>query len=246
MIMKKVLLFATCFLLLLCACNKEELETYDSGNYVYFTPDEDGKTITSECNFGYLPNVSETLLGMEISLLGAMLPEDRAYKITIVTDETTAEENVDFVLPEKYLFPSGNVVDTLWVKLINTGKYARSPKKLVIKLESNDHFTAGPLKWNSCGFTLTDYVSEPSWWNKSFVTNRLGAYSDIKYYTLVQWMGVVENLYDYSTAKLNTTATGFKTYLIEIWNAGNRLYEADGKTPLYSTIPIAVTVEPNP
>ena len=240
--MKSYIITALLTCLIATACQEEELPVYSSGNYIYFTPDKNGNAITSECNFGYLPGMADTLIGMEITLLGYMLPEDREYEVTVDGINTTAVEGTDFELPAQHLFGKGEVVDTLWVRVKNNGNYAVEPKKLTLRLESNEHFTAGPLKWAVGTFEIKDYVTEPSWWNKTFVTNRLGAYSDIKYHTLIQWMGVVDNLYDYSTSKLNETAKGFKTYLIEEWNSGNHIYEEDGMTPLYSTIPIEVDI----
>ena len=85
--MKKIYLFLTAMVLVLTACEKDQIGRYDLGSYVYFTQKE---TVLQSFSFSYYPGLTTHSLEFEVNLMGDLLTEDKTFELYIDTEKTTA------------------------------------------------------------------------------------------------------------------------------------------------------------
>lgn len=76
--MKKIYLFLTAMVLVLTACEKDQIGRYDLGLYVYFTQKE---TVLQSFSFSYYPGLTTHSLEFEVNLMGDLLTEVKLLNI---------------------------------------------------------------------------------------------------------------------------------------------------------------------
>ena len=92
--MKKIYLFLTAMVLVLTACEKDQIGRYDLGSYVYFTQKE---TASQSFSFSYYPGLTTHSLEFEVNLMGDLLTEDKTFELYISCFRAGGVENAGVV-----------------------------------------------------------------------------------------------------------------------------------------------------
>lgn len=176
--MKKYNLLFIPVCVLLFACTENEVAEYSADRYLYFS--KSGVTDSVLFSFSNYPGTEDYKLGLEVKLIGDLLPENMEYKISVVDSATTAVAD-DYRLNFSPEFSRGKVADTLFVTLHNSGKLQTESVKLVIRIEANEVFQQGLTTYREARIIFNDMISCPPWWDEDMALFYLGDYSAEKY-----------------------------------------------------------------
>ena len=210
--------------LLFFACQKENIPTYDdltSDRYVYtarFWYD------STEISFFFYPGETEILFPISVRSTGAGLI-DEYFKLNVVDSLTTAPASL-YEIPDKSVMRAGYAFDTCWVKLKYDPILDIDKVRLVLKLTETDDFKVGRTECQEVIIWFHNLIAKPSWWTSSVTSYYLGNYSDKKYTTYLDAIGV--DLSGKNDSELRHYALLFKKWLKEQKAAGNTVYEEDG------------------
>ena len=221
------LYFILIFLILgLSSCSEDEIDTYDSFNYLSFVTND-----TIEVSFLMLGK-DEYDCPIEVRHTG--LPsyaEYKDFKVKVVEENTTMSRS-DFTIPPTFTFQPMSMLDTFYVKLTNYNSLETKSEYICLELEANENFLLGDRDYRRLYLKVDNQVSRPDWWTTSGSVNVtkyfLGTYSDEKYRLLIQV--VQPDFSDTSVASIRLWALTFKE-----WLEKNPQKEADGST---MTVPI--------
>ena len=131
--------------LVLTACEKDQIGRYDLGSYVYFTQKE---TASQSFSFSYYPGLTTHSLEFEVNLMGDLLTEDKTFELYIDTEKTTAT-------PDMYELTKGDID-----KRYNAYKTATDSGWLQVD-EVRERENMEPLGMNMIKLGLQDVLYDP-------------------------------------------------------------------------------------
>lgn len=173
--------------LCLFACSEDKIQPYHGEQYLYFSELMNTSEEAIEVSFYNYPLNDELTVEIGLGLVGNPLSAPTPYKVSVVSDKTTAlPEN--YKLPEKPEFKPGVANDKFELKLIKTDKLKKDVT-LMLKIEPNEYFTGTIVEHDTIKVIFNNVESKPLWWNKDVVKTYLGEYSREKYIALVQYGG---------------------------------------------------------
>lgn len=132
-------------MMILGACNHEEVPTYYDVDRVYFAfAEKAGSQDFSEdymsISMGYdIPLKDDSLVSVPIKIIGKTAAEDREVKVELVDEESTAIENEDIEIL-KAVIPANSVVGKVWLKLNRTEKIMNQNLTARLRLVGNQNF----------------------------------------------------------------------------------------------------------
>jgi len=258
--MKTLKLIVSCLLMtsLCISCKKDSLETYSGQNNIYFQNKRSNETYIPVdyglYSFGYVdPQITEAIFPIIIMTTGGRSDQDRPYKLLIDPASTLVNGRDYDILNNNFTIKSGQVSDTLRVRLLRNPELKKGNLDLLFKLESNDNFSTsmnsqeigtGNSKYTSyfTQFLLeaNDIPGAPDFWNParssyaSIIIGYLGKFSGIKFKLLIERYGLrLEELtapgYVPSIPSIFAWSYGMKSYLDEQAASGNPIMDEDGK-----------------
>jgi hypothetical protein len=252
--MKKILSTIAPFVfvgLLLSACKKEDIPTYNSPASVYFSATSplgfNSSNDSTELGFGYSPTtVTDSIFKIPVSIVGKTSPTDRIYKV-VVDPLSTAKAGVHYDLPAKPVIHAGSSFDSLAITFYRTPDLLTSPVTLILHLEPNENFNTGMKSdtldaltskvadYTTYKVSVVDGLQQPAIWNfgRYGVSSYFGTFSAKKLRLLNSVTGMPLNAlngYDYSSYWVYW-ATMMNRYLLDQSAAGNTILEDDG-TPM--------------
>ena len=196
------IIMATLFLF--TACQKEEVETYDSNeSKVYFQvqnyANSNGMvgytTQTSYSFVGAKENFTSVIFKGTIQLLGKVEDYDRKVSITIDRENTTMTEGEDYEIDlDTVAIKAGESQAKIGVRFLRNASIRAQKEKLVLKLEPNENFTilekyksvntwsnttADYLDGSRYTFIIDEVYSEPGSWATLKVVNYFGAWNAV-------------------------------------------------------------------
>lgn len=217
--------------LLAGSCAKSDIPTYDSKNKLWFTAkDKDEKVVDNIVkSFSHFPGAETLEVPFEINLIGRIPDQDMAYRVVVVDSLTTALAS-EYVLPEIPVFRAGQVVDTLWVKLVKSPRMDALEVKLTLYVAENENFANGYYNRQSVVVAFNNITTRPDWWTQTIEKAYLGTYSKEKFDAFYFYTGLntIEGL---SSSELRSILLDFKAYIAE-----KNITEADGSPmiiPIY-------------
>ena len=265
-IMKKNKIWKSCcslcmlFMLVTLSSCEKSLMSYEGPESIYFSMQ---KNANPEENV-YLPDASINLMnytgegveyGLNVKVTGNPKDYDRPYLIGIVTDSTTAEKDIDYILPKGGVIKAGQVSDSLYVKLLKSDKLQETSVRLSIQVLPNEHFSTNLSQFAHDGreynvfdprvydLTYTSMMSRPYWW-ESYNTSNVVENGNLGYFT-VKKISLINELYSLTyadwldsdeggTGAINLTRVKviykkFALYLIEQYKNRTPVLEADGR-----------------
>lgn len=184
--MKQYILISL-FVLCLFSCSEDEIKPYHGQQYLYFSELIGSDDEAINVSFNNYPLDEELTVKIALSLIGKPFSAPAPYKVSVVSDKTTA-------LPENYALPSNpqfkpNVAkDELELKLIKTDKL-KEDVALLLKIEKNDYFVGSMQQYDTIRIVFNNVESQPLWWDKDVERIYLGKYSREKYVALLKYGG---------------------------------------------------------
>lgn len=191
------------------ACSEDDLKTYNSEHYVFFTT-KDGVD-TTKFSFTHFPLEEEHIVQFEINLIGDPLDEDTEYSLCVIDSLTTVKKDQYKMLSP--VFRAGQTKDTLEVTLVKTDDL-ENDVTLVLALNANDHFEPGLAGMRQVKVTFNNVFSKPLWWKGKIQTLYLGTFSKKKFEEFVKYTGV-SDLTGVDMSVVRMLSLEFKAYVEE-------------------------------
>lgn len=229
------------------ACKKQTLLTYNADDNIYFFYKRSNLRQDSvDFSFAYSPaTVTDSILNIQVAVTGAPVNTDRSFTIA-VDPSSTAQANVHYVLPDKFVLRAGNLVDSFAVKLLRTPDLQTNIPFLRLNLVPDHNFhtdikaitgTLDSINALSFKINLSDQLTQGNYWTSVFATY-FGTFSVKKLRLINQVAGmpldyVLNGLYDLNmAARCASWAITMSRYLDDRQQAGQTVYDEDGVTPM--------------
>lgn len=163
-------------ILLISACKKAELLTYDYNSGIYFNlqnTDRDSIVYT----FAYNINKSTDTIHIPVSISGIRNNSDRHFSAYVEIDSSSAQEGKHYEkLAENYVMSNGNGKTTLPLVIYNTADLEDNSVSLIIKLKETADFHIENPKIIRAKVVFSARLEQPIWWSMW-----LGEYSRTKH-----------------------------------------------------------------
>lgn len=229
------------------ACKKQTLLTYNADDNIYFFYKHINQRLDSvDFSFAYSPaTVQDSILNIQVGITGAPVNEDRSFTIA-VDPSSTAQANVHYVLPEKFVMRAGNLVDSFAVKLVRAPDLQTNKPFLRLNLVADNNFhtdikaitgTIDSINALSFKINLSDQLTQGNYWTGT-LSNYFGTFSVKKLRLINQVAGmpldyVVNGIFDLNmAARCASWAITMSRYLNDQQQAGQTVYDEDGVTPM--------------
>jgi hypothetical protein len=256
--MKKILILGIVFLSLfgIASCNRDEIDTFNGEDNIYFGPSVYGvtvagiKTITDSVVYSFAlerASLTETVYNIPIYVQGNVSNVDRNVKISI-DPKSTAIQGIHYELPETVKISAGQELDMIPVKVYRTPDMKQNSFRLILNLEENESFktnmksrvvdklTGRAISFISFKLLIDDKLNQPTGW---FVSS-LGTFSAKKFYLMCELMNLKPEIFNQKlgspglgTADMAYYQSFMKRYLADQKAAGNTIYEDDGKEMVF-------------
>ncbi|MCA5006324.1 DUF4843 domain-containing protein [Sphingobacterium bovistauri] len=162
--------------IILTACQKDELTTFDHDSGIYFDllgDDRDSIIYT----FAYNMNKASDTVHIPVSISGIRESKDKSYSVYVEADSSTASEGIHYQkLSENYIVSSGNGKTTLPVIIHNTPDLEEKSVSLIIKLKETNDFHIENPRIIRTRVVFSARLEQPIWWSMW-----LGEYSRTKH-----------------------------------------------------------------
>ena len=158
--MKNILYFTIGFLLIMTACSKSEIDTWDARPRVWFTNSND----TTLFSFYTQPEgTTESVVEVPISMAGRVADEDPGSRYEIVSA----------------VIPAGEVTGMLQVKVYKTENLEEANDTLNFEICGSEVFEVGLSDYLHHAIIISSSLAKPSWWD-STADRYVGYYSEKK------------------------------------------------------------------
>ncbi len=141
--------------MILSACTKEELTTYDTSRSAI-------NFISDSVEYTFLANPEdEYIQEVDVRIIGSPADHDRSFTVQVVDSTTTA--NADQYEIIGGIVKAGEFVGKLSVKLFNSSELSDTTISLGLVIVDSDDFLAGNIENSQFKISWTDKVVLPSW-----------------------------------------------------------------------------------
>lgn len=182
--------------LVLVSCDRRNIETWEGGNYVYFTEEEklfygNKSTVTDSIDvsfFFYLDDVIEYPL--EVALTGNFLSEDTPFKVVVNKEKSNLPENL-YEIPDHFIFNKGQLKDTIYITLRKDPILKTKKFDLQLQIVKYGNISSHKGKNATRLLKVSDIAVRPIWWIENPIEwYYLGTYSAKKYRLFKEVIGV--------------------------------------------------------
>ncbi|MFI3265548.1 MAG: DUF4843 domain-containing protein [Rikenellaceae bacterium] len=187
--MKKIsiLAFVAAASVFAVGCSESELGMFDTNyNYVQFSAEDEDDEVEESVSFSLLAGAEETIHYIDVEILGVAFDTDTEYKVSVVSDESTAVAGLHYeALSETYTFPAGVYEATLPIKFYSTAEMDDDMFYLQLQIEAYGNVKPGLNTNVSTTIAVTNQLVQPSWWPSytyvGTICNFLGGYTVAKW-----------------------------------------------------------------
>lgn len=228
--MKNLLYLSIVLALSLTACDQQIDYPYqgkDRIQFTHYTSDHNGvRTYYTEKTYslGFLDDeIHQETIKIPVELLGRVADTERTYQVGIIAESTNAVEGVHYEpFSATQTFAAGAITDTLRI-VVNRDALStsfRNPEDIYLhlKIEPTDDFDIGLAGGAAMKIVLTNYLSEPVWWNAPGVWfGALDYYHPLKWKILIsfneKFADYDKSPYGYNDADGKVYVNGLSAYL---------------------------------
>ncbi|MBD1429472.1 MULTISPECIES: DUF4843 domain-containing protein [Sphingobacterium] len=162
--------------LLLAACQKAELLTYNHNTGIYFNLSNANRD-SIVYTFAYNINKASDTIYIPVSISGIREDKDRVYHAYIEVDSSSAQEGVHYQkLAESYVMNSGDGKTTLPLVIYNTPDLEENSVSVIVKLKESADFHIENPNIIRAKVVFSARLEQPMWWSMW-----LGEYSRTKH-----------------------------------------------------------------
>lgn len=218
--MKKILYSLLGCFALLWSCDQDIDHPYqgkDRIQFQHYSVDWNGNRHYSDStvfSFGLTPDeILQDTLKLPVEYLGKGSESVRNYRITVVSDSTTAIEGTHYLtFNREQTFRANELTDTLHIIIIReslpTDYTTGENLSLVLKMEATEDFDLGLEGGIYKRILLNNYMSEPEWWNGT-LHGMFGFYHPKKWKFLIE---LDEELATYGEIPYNLNSAETRSY----------------------------------
>lgn len=248
----KNIMFTCLVALLAIGCTKDEIETFNGTDVIYFQWSVEGYSsdtvlfgsITDSLSVSFafdLPTITDSIFRIPVKILGNTSSSDRSFKIeALATSEGV--EGTDFILPTNLIIPANEVTGVVPVTLLRTAQMKTNPISVKIGLVPNENFgtdyfgtnetsdLSRNINYNAFEITISDMLTKPNFWSPfmdyylgDFSAKKLVLYATLNNIPIPNWDVNPPSLGDFFGRK-----NVIKAYLIQQKNNGTPVLEVDG------------------
>jgi len=189
------------------SCQIDEIDLYNSPDYIAFTNAEKDTMVIS---FFMLGNLDEYYCPIVVQHIGIPSDEDKNFSVSVVQEHTSMKNN-SYNIPASLKFQPMSKLDTFYIKLTNYAELQADHAIVCIELEENDQFQLGDRNYRRIYIKVNDNVAKPDWWTTNVERYFLGTYSDTKFRLLMEI--VKPDLSNTQDAWIRSWALQLKNYL---------------------------------
>lgn len=170
---------------LLISCHEEGLVV--NGNDVsYINFSKNLTKDTTRISFEIYPleagmDVKIAEVPVAVAIFGKIQDKDLDFTISLDESMSTLPAS-QCILPEKCVFKSGQLLDTIYVKIKNSPDLKTTTKYVVLRINAEGEVGEGLANYSRAVITVTDRLVKPDWWD--FKDMYDGEYSTVDYYYL--------------------------------------------------------------
>lgn len=179
-------------LLLAISCS-EDYELYDRDfTGVYFQED------SIYYSFGVTPIETRSFdLEVPVTIMGEPASVDRQFSVTVLADNSTAEEGVHYNINKDMIIPADSISGNVFITLLRDD-LEEDDFKIYLKLDSNDKFTPVYEEYKETLIHFNNRVEPPTWkdWrgNPTWPDSKLGAWNPLTYIKFIELFRELEHI----------------------------------------------------
>lgn len=159
--MKKNILFLFAWMCMLVACSEKGIMEYsDNTLYVYFATDATKDSTTY--SFKVYPS-GEIHVKIPMKCDGVWAREDQEYTVSADENFTTLPSDL-YILPEKCVFPAGQLQDTIEIVLLDGDILKEKMCRLMLKVDETEFVKEGEVNYSRAIFLVSSKLVRPVWW----------------------------------------------------------------------------------
>ncbi|WP_205513851.1 DUF4843 domain-containing protein [Longitalea arenae] len=167
--MNRIMIIAMAAVLLMTACRKEELSTFNNpGNNIYFNLEPYGYKDSLLYSFAYHPEKAKDTIWVPLRISGNRVNRAMAYAVKVIDSSTSAEVNKHYEpLKDQYLFPadSGSAFMPVILYSADTMLLDRS-YSLTIQLVPTGDLNTGLTQLLTARIVFSNRLEKPKWWDQ--------------------------------------------------------------------------------
>lgn len=176
----------------LVSCQEEGL-TVNSNEVSFISFNKDMTKDTTRICFQSYPleegmDVKTATVPIEVTICGKL--QDKDLDFTIGIDENLSTLPISqCILPEKCTIRKGQLLDVIYVKLVNSEDLVDKTKFLALKINEGGEVSEGIVTNSRAIIAVTDRLVKPEWWDYKDISGTdssvdwyyLGDYSEVKH-----------------------------------------------------------------
>lgn len=177
----------------LFSCSEKDILMYEDDPAVYFEmPGPNGSGIRDSLVFSF-PTITDAtkVLNVRVRLMGYAAAQDRAISLNINPEESDAQENTHFSLPQNIVLPASKYFVDIPLTIKRAGLENKSVR-LVLDIVPNDNFKVGFVRGQSAIIRWGDMYIKPDNWDTSNYLSCWGPYSQFKYGFILSTCNITE------------------------------------------------------
>lgn len=190
--MKIKILYAISFwCILLVACQENEMNTFEHEGAVYFQLTSNWSDGVDSLVYSFAgKTVKQDTIWMQVDLMGEAIASDRAFKMSVDPESTTAVEGTHYAaLQSEYILPAGAYQVQVPVILYNGDPLLEERSfQLAVQLEPTSDLQLGLTARTKVRVILTSMLFKPSYYENGLVYY-FGNYSKAKHEICIQVLG---------------------------------------------------------
>lgn len=171
----------------LTSCTVDEIDTFDSHNYLSFKSNTLSYTFTFDAD-----NVTSSDFDIPVTYAGRYSDKDAVFAVSAVSDKSTAVEGVHYKMKseDQQIVKAGTNDGVVKITLLRTDSMKTKTYTLKLAIRENSNFKPGPT--DSITVSITDRLIKPNWWVYSPYDHYLGSYTATKLRLWLEFMGVTD------------------------------------------------------
>ncbi|MCQ4872313.1 DUF4843 domain-containing protein [Butyricimonas paravirosa] len=175
----KNILYIIVTLVLITACSKSEIDTWNIRSRVWFQKAND--TIFSSF-YAQPEGTTEYVVEIPISMAGPIFETDREVTVRILESVNSRCDILSAVVP------AGEITGVLQVKVYRTDYLETANDTISFEICASEVFEVGLVDYLNNTLILSTKLSRPSWWDDYYAAYYIGFYSELK-------LGIIYNVF---------------------------------------------------
>ncbi len=249
------MLWVFTLLLILSACSKEEVDTYDTTRTALniWVGTEAGAVYES-ATYNYSYAYEEGSVTFYAQLSGMPSDHDRKFQLEPFGGDSAIMANT--IRTEEYVLPAGEVSGTYQVHfntqlLSSPTLFADKDGHINFRLKQNDEFAVGTENHQQFTVVLKNYLAKPDNWDSANfpripLSKYFGTYSRVKYQFMIEVLGLIDFEINYNTQtaydeELNVVSSVYAVHLQQLMQKALLEYNESHDTPLTDEFGLPVT-----